>query len=690
MTERNRNTTVGHKLMIGRSRLTRSAFLLSILSFFLSSLMGTLGSAIDGFIMGQSCSAVVLGAVSLSSPIWFASSIIYQVLAMGCQPLCSQELTGGDVDRSRRIYSMSIMVCIGISMLATVLIIVFSDSMARFLGAVPGSEIYTPCREYLVGSIVSVPGAAMIAMLSVGINIEGARKWSFVSTLVMTVSNILMDLICVRFFNASPFVMGLTTSISYFLGALVLIIYYLRRKDALLRPRWCKIEPRVIGRVAYRGLPIGVSRFTCFFRSKLLNGALAGAVTAYGLAAYNMQVQINYLTNAVFMGIAQTLAMMVSLYYAEKNHKSIWYVTLMSLVLEAAIGGLCMWLGDSDSAILTLAQVYLGGNVESYDIAGIAFTLFMRGMIGQALTILFANYLSSTRRTILSNAVYCISDLVLFPILLTMTQTSYLSAHQAAGNETVLMTLPFLSLYRAQMIMLIVIPLIILFTCLAVNRRWRSMVWNGLVVSLMAASFAVYRYTTGTGSVISETERVALTVAAFLLLIINLWIHRGTISPISFLLMLPADFGVSPNQELTCAPGTLDEVNAFSRRVYDFCLRNGAGRRKAYVISLAAEEIGNNIIRHGFRNRRRGGEIEMRMVCKDQQLVLRVRDNGVLFDPTEYMPEISDDVSPESHIGIRMIRELASEIVYTSTLKMNNLSLVLELPDQSSPSSALV
>ena len=114
------------------------------------------------------------------------------------------------------------------------------------------------------------------------------------------------------------------SSLSYYAGAAVLIAFFLKKKDeVLLKPVFTGLSFRGMGNVAFRGMPHGVSRMTSTWRSLYLNHLFASAVTAAGLAAYNVQVQINYLTNALFLGIAQALSLLVCIYYAEENRAGI-------------------------------------------------------------------------------------------------------------------------------------------------------------------------------------------------------------------------------------------------------------------------------------------------------------------------------------------------------------------------------
>lgn len=83
--------------------LVSNVFFLTVFTFFLTSLMTTLGSVIDGFIIGNTMGTKEIGACSLASPMWFIMSIFYNVLAMGCQPFCAQELGRGRPDKAREL-----------------------------------------------------------------------------------------------------------------------------------------------------------------------------------------------------------------------------------------------------------------------------------------------------------------------------------------------------------------------------------------------------------------------------------------------------------------------------------------------------------------------------------------------------------------------------------------------------------
>lgn len=121
----------------------------------------------------------------------------------------------------------------------------------------------------------------------------------------------------------------------------------------------------------------------------------------------------------------------------------------------------------------------------------------------------------------------------------------------------------------------------------------------------------------------------------------------------------------------TWSAASEDEVALASHGISEFLHNNGATGREAYLLSLAAEEMGMNIIRYGFSDKKRHS-IDIKAMKQDSSWILRMRDDCILFDPVHYM-ESFDEPSPEAHIGIRMVNGMAKRMEYVNTLKMNNL-----------------
>lgn len=155
------------------------------------------------------------------------------------------------------------------------------------------------------------------------------------------------------------------------------------------------------------------------------------------------------------------------------------------------------------------------------------------------------------------------------------------------------------------------------------------------------------------------------------------WVRHGGISfSAETLSMLARDFGAKEEDYFDASVTDLNSAVEVSEQIRTFCNNRGMERRTGYFVGLCVEEIAVNTIQHGFTKDNQSHSIDVRLVVKDGNRLIRMRDNCVEFDPTAYMELHSAD-SPESHIGIRMVMNMVKEANYIHTLGLNNLTLRL-------------
>ena len=113
------------------------------------------------------------------------------------------------------------------------------------------------------------------------------------------------------------------------------------------------------------------------------------------------------------------------------------------------------------------------------------------------------------------------------------------------------------------------------------------------------------------------------------------------------------------------------EENAvgISRKIIDYCRERNVDEQKAYILGLSAEEIAVNISRYGYSNNVKKKFIDINLSQDGDLWILRIRDDGIPFDPTQYHPEEEEQFLLG---GINLIKKLATKLIYTRVLNMNN------------------
>lgn len=115
------------------------------------------------------------------------------------------------------------------------------------------------------------------------------------------------------------------------------------------------------------------------------------------------------------------------------------------------------------------------------------------------------------------------------------------------------------------------------------------------------------------------------------------------------------------------------DIAVFSEDVRRFCIDNGIDEKCAGRLALCLEELGCNVLEHGF-DPKKEEHLEIRVIVKNNQITLRIRDDCRPFNFKKLMDEWKqDETVPEKNIGIRIVRGVANDVIYTGTLRTNNL-----------------
>lgn len=118
----------------------------------------------------------------------------------------------------------------------------------------------------------------------------------------------------------------------------------------------------------------------------------------------------------------------------------------------------------------------------------------------------------------------------------------------------------------------------------------------------------------------------------------------------------------------------IEDVIKLRDALFDFCEKNGIREKDARMIGLALEEISSNIVRYGYKNDAKN-YMDISFTIQDGSYLLRIRDDGVPFNPLEYESREEGPVLG----GISLIRKVMSDFQYMRVLNMNNTIMELRI-----------
>ena len=138
------------------------------------------------------------------------------------------------------------------------------------------------------------------------------------------------------------------------------------------------------------------------------------------------------------------------------------------------------------------------------------------------------------------------------------------------------------------------------------------------------------------------------------------------------MLLMPECFGISRENEIAVTASSAEEILDYSRIAIAFALEHGAEKKKAMIFGLLTEELSGLFAEHGFSDGK-PYRINLRLVAKDEDLIIRLRDDCRPFNVTEYYQIIRDIQDAEKEIGLKVLMNIAEEVTYTAAFGANNL-----------------
>ena len=114
--------------------------------------------------------------------------------------------------------------------------------------------------------------------------------------------------------------------------------------------------------------------------------------------------------------------------------------------------------------------------------------------------------------------------------------------------------------------------------------------------------------------------------------------------------------------------GSDEKAVVVSERVIACCLKDGLSEREANMLGIAAEELVANIGRYGYKEQDEK-DIDICLSKTEGRYYLRIRDDGIPFDPVSYEPGEEAEKMPG---GLTLLKKMAIGIRYMRTLSLNN------------------
>ena len=540
-----------------------------------------------------------MSAVGLYSPVNMLLTAISLMLSSGATVCVGKYLGRNQHDRMQNVFSLSLVLCVLIGCVFTVLFLLLG--LFDLTGFLTRDGAVRPLLDsYFLGQAVGVLPLLLGSQLMAYLSLENQGRMTLAASLTYIFVNLVLDILFVRVLHMGTFGLALASALGLWamLGA-GSWRYITGRSE--LRFTVKHIDWRETGSIVGIGISGALSNVYQTVRGLIVNHLILLYVGSVGVSAFAAADNLLRIFWAIPTGMVVVSRMLISVSIGEEDRRSVTDVMRVMLMRYVPLMA-CV------SALIILCAVPLT-------------RLFFRDP---------------------SDPVYgmTIRGLRILPLCMPLSVICmHFTTYGDAANKNGLVHM--LSLLDG--VVCVAGFTALLIPAVGMNSVYIANVLNGVVTTLVVIGWA--------------------------------WVWQKRFPrDTEDLLMLPDDFGVSIEERMGITVKTMEEVVTIAHTVQGFCRERGIDERRALLSGLALEEMAGNVVAHGFVKDNKSHTVDVRVVHKGKDVILRLKDDCVPFDPGA-RKVLADPADPTKNIGIRMVFRLAKDVQYQSILGLNVLTM---------------
>lgn len=315
----------------------KNMFQKAVFPCMLTILSANINVFVDGILLANRIGADALAAINLSLPLYLALCVIGSFLASGTAINAAQKIGENDSEESQRYYRDCVVGSFAASVLITVIGLACREALVSFLCSDGSIRPYV--KEYVVITLIGALPKIMIYVPFWYLRLDGKNAAVTVVMSVMSIGNIILDVLFVYVWDMGVFGAGLASVLAT-TAAFVIGFIRLFAKDCffVFSPAiHTKAESWKSSVVA--GTPSALNNLFVAIRLLMINAMLMRAGGGTAVAVFTAVNGIAGFGECITLGIPQAASAMLGVYSGERDNGS----CALLLQLEWRLG--CIYAG---------------------------------------------------------------------------------------------------------------------------------------------------------------------------------------------------------------------------------------------------------------------------------------------------------------------------------------------------------
>lgn len=374
---------------------------------------------VDGFFVSNYVGKTPFAAVNFIMPVLMILGSIGFMFGTGGGALIAKTIGENKKEKANQIFSLIVYVSIALSIVLTVLAIIFLRPIISSLGA--QGQLLEDSITYGRVILLSVPAFVLQSEFQILFATAERPKIGLYVTIAAGLTNIVLDALFIVVFSWGLVGAAWATTISLLVGSVIPLIYFGRKNNSLLQLTKTKYDAQTMLKTITNGSSelmnmVSMSLVSIFFNIQLLKYAGENGVAAYGVLMY-----VNLVFLSIYLGYAVGAAPIISYHFGAQNHDELRSLLRKSVIIMGAFS--LLMFGSAQLLSTPLSKLFVGYDQVLMDMTQRAIFLFSFaflfsgvGIFGSAFFTAMNDGLISALISFLRTLVFQTGAVLIFPL----------------------------------------------------------------------------------------------------------------------------------------------------------------------------------------------------------------------------------------------------------------------------------
>lgn len=298
----------------------------------------SLYSIVDGLFVARGVGEYAMTAVNLSVPFVNLLFSIAVIFAVGTSTIIAYLLGQKNAQSANKLFSQNLATLVVIGVTISVLVLAFTEPLARLLGA---EEV---TLEYTIHYLQGLAPFAVCFMISYNLEVlvktDGRPRLALVTVCVGCVTNCVLDYLAIFHWGLGIWGAAAATGASQLLTCLIYLTHFLG-KHTTFHPVRFRMDWKIYRRLLPIGISDGLTELCNGLMIFLFNHTILRCIGTDGLVAYTIIAYANTLVINITMGVSQGSQPLISFQNGRGDGAAIGKLLRYGLRTMCGIAAVC-------------------------------------------------------------------------------------------------------------------------------------------------------------------------------------------------------------------------------------------------------------------------------------------------------------------------------------------------------------